>query len=352
MRRPIVLLASLLSTTTASLIPDLLRSLEDLQDVQKRCANPCGYYGQVCCGSGEACYTDSNDQAQCTVAPQATQVATQNGVYSYWTTTYLQTDLQTITQTLSTLVPSETSSCKYSEGQTPCGNVCCLSGQYCQSSGQCVAVGGGSSGYYSNLYTVTTIITNTAVPPTRPTTNTLVTVTQTGTATGSFVTPSAASGTTIPGLVTGSETSSGGGLSGGAIAGIVIGVIAGVILLLLFCLCFCAKELLDGILGIFGFGGRRRRRTEVEEVYESRHHHDSRSGSRAGAGRTWFGTRPNRRDEKKKKSGIGAGWTTVAFLGGLAALLGLKRNRDKKHRDDKSSHTGYGSSYYSDYSSE
>ena len=41
----------------------------------------------------------------------------------------------------------------------------------------------------------------------------------------------------------------------------------------------------------------------------------------------------------------------MAFLGGLAALLGLKRNRDKK-RDDKSSYMGYGSSYYSDYSSE
>ena len=164
MRRSILLLATVLSTTTASLIPDLLRSFEDLQDVQKRCANPCGYYGQVCCGSGEACYTDSNDQAQCTAAPQATQVATLWTVsIQYWTTTYLQTDLQTITQTLSTLLPSETSSCKYSEGQTPCGNVCCLSGQYCQSSGQCVAVGGGSSGYYSNLYTVTTIITNTAV---------------------------------------------------------------------------------------------------------------------------------------------------------------------------------------------
>ena len=65
--------------------------------------------------------------------------------------------------------------------------------------------------------------------------------------------------------------------------------------------------------------------------------------------------RPGRRDEEKKEkksSGIGAGWTTVAFLGGLAALLGLKRNRDKKHRDDKSSYMGYGSSYYSGYSSE
>ena len=333
----------------ASFIPDSLQSFEDLQDVRKRCTNPCGYYGQLCCPDGTTCYTDSNNQAACAAAVAPPQQ--NDDSWQYLTTTYVMTDLQTVTTTLSwqAAVTTEAScnkcnSCQYSLGETPCGNVCCKSGQYCQTAGMCVAVGGDSSGAYGTLFTVTTF--NTVTAPARRTSDTLVTVTQTGlvTTTQSFIAPSGTNGA----IITGPQADNSGGLSGGAIAGIVIGVIAAIIILLLICACCCFKGLIDGLLGIFGLGSQRRRRTEVEEdVYVSRHHHH---GSRTGGGRTWFGTRPGRRTsvDEKKGSGLGtiAGWG--AALGGLALFLGLKRRRDR--RDDKSS-TGYGSSYYSDYTS-
>ncbi len=335
----------------ATFIPDSLQSFEDLQDVRKRCTNPCGYYGQLCCPDGATCYTDANNQAACRAA--VAQPQGNDGSWEYLTTTYVMTDLQTITTTLSWQAAvttqascNECNSCQYSLGETPCGNVCCKSGQYCQAAGMCVAVGGDSSGAYGSMFTVTTI--NTVTAPARVTSNTLVTVTQTGVITGtqSFIAPSGTNGAIITGP---SSSDSGGGLSGGAIAGIVIGVIAAIIILLLICACFCFKGLIDGLLGIFGLGpSRRRRTTEVEEdVYVSRHHH----GSRTGGGRTWFGTRPGRRtsiDEKKESSGWGRIAGVSAALGGLALFLGLKRKRNR--RDDKSS-TGYGSSYYSDYTS-
>ncbi|KAK7893795.1 hypothetical protein LTR67_006496 [Exophiala xenobiotica] len=321
------LVAGLLLTRTvaASFIPDLLRSFEVLQDVRKRCSNPCGYYGQLCCASDEVCYTDANDQAQCGAGGATTTAAA--GAWQYYTTTYVQTDLKTVTQTYSSYIPQSTKSCSYSLGQTPCGNVCCLSGQYCQSSGSCVAVGGGSSGYYSSLYTVTTVVTNTASVPLRPTSNTLVTVTGTATTTQPFLTPVGTGGS----IIYGQATSSGGGLSGGAIAGIVIGVIVGIIILLLICACWCAKGLIDGLLGIFGLGPRRKRTTE--EVYVERHSHRSDGNRRTG--RTWFGQRPARTEvvDEKRRSGIGTTGWVVAGLGTLALWLGLKR---RNRRDNKS----------------
>jgi hypothetical protein len=324
----------------AALLPDLLQSFEDLQDVRKRCSNPCGYYGQLCCESGEVCYTDANNQAQCGVGNAVTTAAPGQQIQVV-TTTFVETNEQTVTRTYTNTIAVATATCQYSLGQTPCGSMCCLAGQYCQSNNNCVAVGGGSSGYYSSLFTVTTIITNTASAPIRPTSNTLVTVT-TGSATTvvPYITPVSTDGS----IIVGHQDSSGGGLSGGAIAGIVIGVIIGIILLILFCACCLFKGLIDGLLAIFGLGPRRKRVTE-EEVYERRSHRDNRGR------RTWFGTRPGRTDvvEEKRKS---SGWGTAGWLaGGLAALalfLGLKR---KNRRDDKSS-TGYGSSYYSDYTSE
>ncbi len=332
-----LVLTTLLSRPiVAGLIPDLLQSLEDLQDVRKRCTNSCGYYGQLCCASDEVCYTDANDQAQC--GPGTAVTTTAAGEWQYYTTTFVQTDLKTVTLTTSSYCPTTTLSCSYSLGETPCGNVCCLSGQFCQAAGVCALVGGGSSGYYSSLYTVTTIITNTASAPIRPTSNT-ITVINTATATLPYVTPVSSDGS----VIVGQQTSGGGGLSGGAIAGIVIGVIIGLILLLLFCACCLFKGLIDGLLAIFGLGPKRRRTTE-EEVYIERHSHHGGRGRR-----TWFGARPARSevvDEKRrKKSGLGtAGWL-AAGVGGLALWLGLKR---KNRRDDKSN-SGSGSSYY-DYS--
>ena len=169
----LVLTVLLSRPTIAGLLPDLLKTFEALQDVRKRCDNPCGYYGQLCCEANEVCYTDSNNQAQCGAG---TTTTAKTGQWEYYTTTYVQTDLQTVTETFSSYIPQSTISCSYSLGETPCGNVCCLSGQYCQATGVCADVGGGSSGYYSSLYTVTTIVTNTASAPLRPTSNTLVTV--------------------------------------------------------------------------------------------------------------------------------------------------------------------------------
>jgi hypothetical protein len=343
--------ALLLQPITASIIPTFLASFEDLQNVRKRCDNPCGYYGQLCCESAGQCYTDSNGQAQCGSAPAANN--NDDGQWQYLTTTYVMTDEVTVTTTLSWQVTptpepcNSCNSCEYSLGETPCGSMCCKSGQYCQQEGMCVAVGGDSSGAYGTLFTVTTI--NTVTAPARPTSDTIFTITQTGgeviTTTQAYITPTGTGGAILTGPQAENE---GGGLSGGAIAGIVIGVIAAIIILLLICICCCAKGLIDGILGIFGLGPRRKRREETE-IYErhSHHHHGSRTG-----GRTWFGTRPRRSGSRVSEKKSGSGWGTFAgvsaALGGLALLLGMKRKKDR--RDDKSS-TGYGSSYYSDYTS-
>jgi hypothetical protein len=338
-----LLTVTLVRPTTAGLIPDLLDRFEDLQSYVKRCENPCGYYGQLCCTQGEYCYTDNLGQAQCGSGSAQTQ-AQVTGVYTYYTTTYVLTNLQTVTSTWSSLIPTVTAtaiSCQYDIGQSPCGNVCCNSGQFCQQAGICAAVGG-SSGYYSGLATVT--VTDTAGAPLRPTSNSVTTLTSTGTATTtvSYQTPVGTNGAVLTGA---QETSGGGGLSGGAIAGIVIGVIAGIILLFLICACCCFKGLIDGILDIFGLGGRRRRRTEEVEVYEERHHH---------GGRTWYGAnRPSGgtvvEEKRKKDSGLGGFAKAGIFLGGLAAILGLKRRHDER-KDDKSNsgYSYYDSEYYSE----
>lgn len=337
----LILIATILThpiSATPLQLEDQTPSLENLQDVEKRCSNPCGYYGQLCCASNELCYTDSNNQAQCGAAAGGS-TQTVGEVVAYSTSTYVLTDESTYTTTFySTMAPVETgSSCAI-----VCGSSCCGSGYYCNSNTQCAAIGG-SSVPYSSLYTVTTYLTSTANPtagaPLRPTSSTITTITYTGSATTTqpYETPVGTSGI----LLGTSSSSSGGGLSGGAIAGIVIGVIAGIIILLLLCLCCCAKGILDTILGIFGLGSHARRRTEETEIIEERRH----SG---GRGRTWYGaSRPSRRtDVVEKKSGGGWGGLAgvAAALGGLGLLLKLKRNRDEKN--EKSSY-GYGSEYYS-----
>ena len=311
----------------------------------------CGYYGQLCCNSNEYCYTDSNSQAQCgqkqVDTTQYQSVAqTTTGQWSTYTTTYVQTDLKTVTQTYSTFYPVTTLQCTYALGQTPCGSCCCQSGQMCQSPGQCVVVAGGSSAYYSSFYTVTTN-TQTAIVPVRGTSGTTITVSQTGSYTTTV--PYQTAVTTGGAILT--QTTTNHGLSGGAIAGIVIGVIAGLILLFLLCACLCFKTLWDGLLSILGIrrGGRRR----TEETYI-----DRRSSRRRSDGRTWFGTRPGRAsrtsvdvvEKRRTDSGLRGIATVGAALGGLALLLGLKRRRDRRREEDKNS-VSYDSYYSSDYTS-
>lgn len=333
----------------------------------------CGYTGQYCCGSGEACITNAANQALCTAngggsgggAAAITSSGSGSGYWEYYTSTYVETDLVTRTTVMSSYVgssgaaPTKASGggdlgCNYALNEQPCNDICCASGQYCgnpgESTGQCVAAaGGGSSGYYSTYPTGVTVTAGagaTAGAPIRPTTSAGKTVTTTSgpTTTVPFVSP-VATGANI--TLTEDQMSGGGGLSGGAIAGIVIGVIAGLILLCLLIACCCFKALFDTILACFGCRKKRRSRVEVDE-YERHSHH--RHGSGGGAGRTWYGaaakpSRVDRRDshhhsKKKELLGVGAG------LAALWAVLGLKRKHDGRKNDEKYSEYSYSSDYY------
>jgi hypothetical protein len=312
----------------------------------------CGYYGQLCCNSDQYCYTNSYDQAQCgqnqvTTTQYQTTAQVTSGQWSMLTTTYVQTDLKTVTTTYSTFIPSATLQCSYSLGETPCGSCCCQSGQMCQSPGQCVVVAWGSSAYYSSFYTQTT---QTAIVPVRGTSGTTITVSQTGSITTTVPYETAVG--TGGAILTGTVSAPSHGLSGGAIAGIVIGVIAGLILLFLLCACLCFKTVWDGLLSIFGIRRSGRRRTE--EIYV-----DRRTSRRQSGGRTWFGAGPARAsrtsidvvEKKRTSSGWGGVATVGAALGGLALLLGLKRRRDRRREEDKESVSYYDSYYSSNYTS-
>ena len=329
------------SSTAIALSPADESLRLDEASLEKRCDKPCGFYSQVCCGANEVCFTDGNNEARCGVvqgSQQTGQPAAGNpGNWQYYTTTYVMTDLQTITTTYSSYFAATTqndvvpSNCQYALGEVPCGSTCCSSGQYCMTDvNKCAAAGGGgSSGYYSSFYTVTQI----ASAPIRPTSNTVLTVTSTGapTATVPYSAPVGTDGSTLIGA---EPQTQGGGLSAGAIAGIVIGVIAAIIILILICLCCCAKGLLDTILGIFT---GKRRRTETTYIEERHSHHGSRP-----AGRTWFGARPSRPDRTEKKSSGLAGFAKVGgALAVLGVALGLKRNHDRKHEAKSSSSYSY-----------
>lgn len=310
----------------------------DIVLVNRACANVCGYYGQLCCSSGQTCSTNSAGQAVCLDGESSGSSGGSGGEWQMYTTTYVvtETDLATITSTWSSLLASSTAAagagtCRPTLGETPCGDSCCSASQMCENK---VCVEGASSGYWSSWNSASA----TATPPLRPTSSGEATVTQTGAATTTepFIAPVGTNGATLTSASAGNK-----GLSGGAIAGIVIGTIAGVIFLLLLCACLCFKEALDGLLALFGLGGRRRKDTTYVEERYSHHSHGSRPERR-----TWFGTRPSRPSEEKK-SGIGGLATIGLMLGALALCLGLKRRRD--HDDEKSSYTYPSSYYYSDY---
>ena len=293
-----------------------------------------------------------------------------NGQWQYFTTTYVQTDLITIVTTFSSFVPavtvttsaavqtlvatttvvtpaaSSTAVCNVALNEVSCGSICCASGQFCQFLGQCAAYGGSSGG--SSVNAVSTVFVATSASASafiRPTSNTVQTVTSTGTATTTipFQTPIGTDGSAITGMTAVSNN----GLSGGAIAGIVIGVLAGIFLLFLLCACCCFKTALDGLLGIFGLNKKKRR---VETTYiEERHSHHS-GGVATGGGRRWFGTRPARVERPpKKSSGLGGAVGVAGILTALAVILGLRR---KERKAEEKSEYGTGSSYsYSDYTS-
>lgn len=326
----ILSLLSQLQPAQASPFPLELGGVDILR---RACPNPCGYYGQVCCESNQECYTTNNNEAACRSPGSG------NAGWQYFTTTYTQTDLMTITSTWSSQLsgPTGDGGCDSSIGETPCGGTCCNAGQMCGKQGICEQAGS------------STFPTAAPTPPVRPTSNTEVTVT--ATATVPFLPPVGTDGSTAVGVEASTDDD---GLSGGAIAGIVIGVIAGLIILFLLCACFCFKGALDGIWAIFGLGRRRRR----SETYEEEHHHHHSHGG-GFLGRKWFGARDDRSRSddhtsvsSKKKSWWSWTWVGIA-IGALLLCLGLKRRRD--NRDDEKSSYYYSdasSGYYPYYSSE
>lgn len=201
-------------------------------------------------------------------------------------------------------------------------------------------VGDVSSFYYSS---VTVAASGTAFV--RPTSNTVQTVTSTGSATTTV--PFQSASPTVGGATAGmTATTANNGLSPGAIAGIVIGVLLGILLLLLICAFCCFKGLLDSVMAFLGVGPKKRR---TEETYiEERHSHHHSGGG--GGGRAWFGAnRPARIDRPKKDSGgLGGAGAVAAGLGALAVVLGLKRKRDRKDKESYGTRSSYS---YSDYTS-
>ncbi|KAL8736239.1 MAG: hypothetical protein Q9166_000394 [cf. Caloplaca sp. 2 TL-2023] len=327
---------------------------------ERNCANPCGSESQFCCQASETCVTSGWPPiAQCVAGhgpPQGVSQQQQqqggNGQYQLITTTWTETDLILRTSTYSTYLGVATPttqqatvatplSCDTSNGESPCGSLCCAMGQYCQVPGQCAASAGGASGDVSSFYYQSVTV---ATAFARPTSNTIETVTSTGSATTTvpFVSASATQDGATAGM---SASTTNNGLSGGAIAGIVIGVLLGIVLLILICACCCFKGLLDGLLAFFGLGPRRRRRQETTYIEEHHSHHAG------GGGRTWFGTaRPSRieRPPKKESGGLGGVGAVAAGLGTLAVILGLKRRRDRRDKESYGTRSSY---TYSDYTS-
>lgn len=308
----------------------------------------CGWSGQLCCASGEACYTDSSDQAQCsaTTTAAALTTSTDSGYWQYYTTVYTETDLVTVTSiyssswcattTAATTWASATATaitCDSDENETACGSICCSSEQYCYVSGQCEAVAASPSLYYSSYWT-STASASAALRPTSST-DVVVTATNSPTTTVPYIAP-VATGANI--TLTGGASDNSHGLSGGAIAGIVIGTLLGAFFLLLLCLyCCCA--------GFWAACCGRGRRREREEVIVS-HRHRSGSGA-APVGRSrWYG-RPARVETGREREGglFKEGLGIAALLAGVAAVLGLKRRHDRR-KDEKSEVSDNTYSYY------
>ncbi|PGH36823.1 hypothetical protein GX50_00280 [[Emmonsia] crescens] len=318
-----------------------------------RDCTPCGFYGQECCSASQTCSTNANNQAVCLDAGSSEQPRAVEGQWETFTTTYVRTDLVTVTSVGSRLIAAPTTGsqiqCQLSLGESACGSICCTAAQACKSEYESQCVEAGSSPFDPTVGPSPT-------PPSRPTSSGGATITTMPTATVPFLPPVGTDGIQLPPP---EASTGGGGLSGGAIAGIVIGVLAGIILLFLICLSACAKGAIAAILVLFGLGKKKKknRGSGGSGATQSFSDGDGRPG------RTWFGYRPpppRRSDshsyhssEKSKKSGLfGLGkWTSAGLiLGALAICLGLQ---SKKKKPAVPSSRGYSDSYYyySDYSS-
>ncbi|KAF2862867.1 hypothetical protein K470DRAFT_168565 [Piedraia hortae CBS 480.64] len=271
----------------------------------------CGYNQQLCCTGGQACYTDSSNQAQCGAA----QTQAGAGAGSGWVETLTTTRWGTEAPSQSTWAPATASiSCNEANNESPCGNLCCSSGQYCYVLGTCRPATGGS--------TTSAGATTAAGAPILGTSSAITTVTAPST-TVPFETP-VATGANV--TLSNTSTNNSQGLSGGTIAGIVIGTLAGLALLALLCL-LCSR--------------RRKRRTVKVEEYERYSHR-----SHGHDDRKWYGGRQDRRHSHAKEA--------AGAAVGLAALwtaLGFKKRREQRRHDDKMSEYTSTTSYFTNTTS-
>jgi hypothetical protein len=130
--------------------PPLPTEATSSSSVDTGCAKPCGFDNQLCCSANQACYVDASDRAVCSETSAPTSSSSSFSVQPTWmtyTTTYINSNLQTITSFYSSYitVASPTTThlapfCLFFQGESPCGSVCCSSGQYCVVPGQCAAI--------------------------------------------------------------------------------------------------------------------------------------------------------------------------------------------------------------------
>lgn len=400
----LLLLLLLLSPSILAAPLNQTTELVDFSDIQnttlaKRCDNPCGWAGQLCCAWGQTCYTDAASQAQCGGYAATTTTAAAvaaGGYWQYYTSTWVETDLITKTQVYSsyvgavatvivtsayvpavataTYVPAATAtgailSCNWPIGETACGNICCGSTQYCLVAGQCAISGHTTTvavvPVAPSIIVVKTTLLSAFSAPLRPTASSLLVVTTTrgvvvlsaAASTVPFVAP-VATGANIT-LTSTQADAAGDGLSGGAIAGIVIGVLAGIVLLLLLCLFFCFRELWHALTGFFGSRDDDRRRETVE--YKEYHRHGAAGSGGGPVGpdrRRWPGDRPRRPPPRRSGGADDNKWKewggVAAILGAIAVALGFQRsNNNNNRRDEKSDYTSSSyDSYFSDGTSE
>ena len=315
--------------------------------MHRQCDSYCGYGDAYCCSAGQVCTTDAANVAAC-VAPTAAVAGANDGSWSYYTTTIVDSVETTRVVTTSyynapaateTYLAQSTAVC-YAP-LISCGTICCASNQECYTDGQCRAKDG------SNTVTG-------SPEPTAPVKGTSVIATTVPiTTTQGFVAPVETDGSSSP--VTSEHKS---GLSGGAIAGIVIGVIAGVILLLLICACCCLGAGIKGVWGLITGGGKKdSRRGSRVEITETRRHSTRYGGSAASRREThggWFGgavpsksgrdsrygASAEKHDRHKKEAGLaGLG---LALAGMWAAMkFGKKKKEERRQSASYYSYTSY-----------
>lgn len=265
-------------------------------EIEKRCSNPCGYQGWLCCNDDQHCSYLSDGEPFCANGAGASEAPTPPPGWP--------------TSTGSPVTPTE-GTCRADIGETPCGGRCCEAAAECVNN-QCVQA------------------SSSAPVPTpggeTPTESPSPTNTGEGGGGGGTEPNSSPSSSSITSGARGSGTD----LSGGAIAGIVVGCIAG--LFLLGFLLFCMRGRRRGGESVYVEKRRDDRRRYTGYTGDTRDRSYYRTGM-APWRRTWFGTRPSTVvNSGGRRGGSGPGvWASIGvFLAALAVCFGLKRRDDRR----------------------